>query len=956
MQISRYLAKYLMVVTFAGLLLAIVLLDSKSTALSSIAGETMKTRGATGEQPDIPLALAKTHSLNPDPPDGPARLVFIHHSCGDNWLRDSDGGLRQVLNGNNYYVLDVGPDGWGPPDEDVGSGAIGDHTDIGHWYNWFVGPHRDTYLSALYTTDNNAGYNSGVTDPGGENEVIMFKSCFPNSLLHGDPNEPPTSGENPLRGRPWDAQVGGEYVHTVGNAKGIYNDLLEYFRTRQDKLFVVITMPPHLCCLDKVANARALNNWLVDDWLDGYPYHNVAVFDFFNVLTTNGGDPDTNDYGWSTGNHHRVVTATTPITVEHITDGDDDGSPNTLEYPTQGGTNPHPSPAGNQKATGEFVPLLNVYYNCWKHGDCWPGELGPEVYLPIVVKQSTADLSGRVEPATAIHFSFGSPSSIVAFGGGANVLQQAHWPIAFDSVGVSVGTNISNTYALVDVDLDGDGDLDLVSGDYSGRIIAWQNDGTPFDGGWTGHQVSSSWSVISLAAGDLDSDGDTDLVSAQWHGPVVWENDGDPFDGGWASWQIGDRSVGTVELADINGDGRLDVITGVGMPWWRQPYDSNWITVWYAPAAPFGEAWSSTDVGLAYYTPMGLAVGDLDNDGDNDIVIGTAHAPPVGDVDNPIPREDWPDVYQVRAFRNDGGDHWTEFNVGRDPEIETLAFVGYHGFWGASVTHVALADLDHDGDTDIVATERVEGDFLVMGWQNDGTPFSGELWAPSAIAKGEEHYWLEDSVLWAESGDFDLDGDLDVVSGSRAGVEPWPLNLWENTGIAFGEVISETHWLRHNLSSRRKDIWAGRVADLDRDGDLDLATATHSQVDVEPSEVRVWENADFRMDVAPAKRIAAPGQAVTCTGAITGWRGFDHMVSLWVSGLPAGADAAWSRNPLAPPGSSVLTLTLPLDGPQRDYPLLAVAIGGHFIRTAPFTLTVTERGQEIYLPLVLRVL
>jgi hypothetical protein len=68
-----------------------------------------------------------------------------------------------------------------------------------------------------------------------------------------------------------------------------------------------------------------------------------------------------------------VVTGTAPITVEHITDGDDDASPNVLEYPTGGGTNDHPSFAGNRKATGEFVPLLNVYYNCWKHGDCWDG-------------------------------------------------------------------------------------------------------------------------------------------------------------------------------------------------------------------------------------------------------------------------------------------------------------------------------------------------------------------------------------------------------------------------------------------------------------------------------------------------------------------------------------------------------------------------------------------------------
>jgi len=40
--------------------------------------------------------------------------------------------------------------------------------------------------------------------------------------------------------------------------------------------------------------------------------------------------------------------------VQHKTDGDDDANPNILEYPTD---DAHPSRAGNQKATVEFVPL-----------------------------------------------------------------------------------------------------------------------------------------------------------------------------------------------------------------------------------------------------------------------------------------------------------------------------------------------------------------------------------------------------------------------------------------------------------------------------------------------------------------------------------------------------------------------------------------------------------------------
>lgn len=84
--------------------------------------------------------------------------------------------------------------------------------------------------------------------------------------------------------------------------------MLSAFETRQDKLFVVVTTPPLIeseTAPVRAANARAFNNWLINDGLDGYPHNNVAVFDYYNVLTSNGGDVDTNDLGWAAGNHHR---------------------------------------------------------------------------------------------------------------------------------------------------------------------------------------------------------------------------------------------------------------------------------------------------------------------------------------------------------------------------------------------------------------------------------------------------------------------------------------------------------------------------------------------------------------------------------------------------------------------------------------------------------------------------
>ena len=289
------------------------------------------------------------------PPGETVKLIFIHHSSGENWLSDESGGLGLALMENNYFVSDTNY-GWGPEEPSLG-GPIGDYTDTGDWWNWFKGPTSATILRALFSeSQQHASYARLTDDPGGENEIVMFKSCFPNSALGGRPDDPPTPGEDPLQGM----GSGTEY-QTVANAKGIYVSLLQYFGAHPEKLFIVITAPPLLeseTSPEQAANARAFNHWLAQDWLAGYSNGNVAVFDFYNVLTSNGGDPDTNDLGAATGNHHRIRNGL----LEYIIDRGGNAS----AYAENGDS--HPTAAGNRKATGEFVPLLNYYYHRWREG------------------------------------------------------------------------------------------------------------------------------------------------------------------------------------------------------------------------------------------------------------------------------------------------------------------------------------------------------------------------------------------------------------------------------------------------------------------------------------------------------------------------------------------------------------------------------------------------------------
>ncbi len=273
---------------------------------------------------------AHTEGKDSSRPQKAVKLIFIHHSCGENWLNDGNGGLGRALSENNYFVSDTNY-GWGPD-------GIGDRTDITDWPEWFTGEGSARYMKAVYEeSEQHSEYTRTLPDPRGENQIVMFKSCFPNSDLRGKPTDPPARG-NGL---------------TVGNAKAIYNKLLAYFATRPDKLFVAITAPP-LQDGTHASNARAFNKWLVQDWLDGYAGKNVAVFDFYNVLT-------------GPNNHHRFRSGE----INYITNQ----GKNTLYYPSNG--DDHPSSAGNRRATEEYVPLLNVYYHRWKGGAAGAPAGGP---------------------------------------------------------------------------------------------------------------------------------------------------------------------------------------------------------------------------------------------------------------------------------------------------------------------------------------------------------------------------------------------------------------------------------------------------------------------------------------------------------------------------------------------------------------------------------------------------
>jgi hypothetical protein len=87
---------------------------------------------------------------------------------------------------------------------------------------------------------------------------------------------------------------------------------------------------------------------------------------------------------------------------------------------------------------------------------------------------------------------------------------------------------------------------------------------------WVKHKVSSSYAARELDFGDMDEDGDLDIAIADYaKNRIVWfEGGGATLQGNWTAHVI-DKSdiylkwVHDVKLADIDGDGKLDVLVAV---------------------------------------------------------------------------------------------------------------------------------------------------------------------------------------------------------------------------------------------------------------------------------------------------------------------------------------------------------------------------------------------------------
>ena len=384
----------------------------------------------------------------------------------------------------------------------------------------------------------------------------------------------------------------------------------------------------------------------------------------------------------------------------------------------------------------------------------------------------------------------------------------------------TISGSINGSPAIVDLDLDGDYEIVFTSYDgvnSSGKVYAIDHDGNNV----YGFPVDlNEKMMVGAAAGDLEGDGNADIVVCTWDDNIYAIDNSGYIKSGFPVTST-NRFNAPPTLVDLDGDGDLEIVAG---------NDSGLLHVLHHD----GTEMASYDVGDDIRG--GISVADLNDDGSYELLF--AGYDDMIHVWNPM------DGVELDGWPVD-----MEYN---------------------SLTEPVTADLDNDGDLEVVAAMKSG---MVYVFHHDATLFNN---FPTNLSGN-----IESSPA---IGDLDSDGDYELIFGTTLGLKVLDIKTDK------GDRLS---WKLHR-------------GNLDRTGSLAMTlVAVDQEEDIIPKEFYVSPNypnpfnPSTRIDIQLAERSGLDVKIFDATGRLVNtlinkeldagyytvkWNGLDAMGQ----GMPTG--------------------------------------------------------------------